>query len=67
MEKPHKNQLKWDMTDVAMQNIGDVSNLGPHMTVALLGFEKNLICAIQTVRKKSFGQKVRFGSLLPAV
>ncbi len=41
-------------TEVALQNIGYVSDLGPHMKVAR--FEKSRICAVQTV--------IRYGSYL---
>ncbi len=40
-------------TEVALQNIGYVSDLGPHMKVAWAWFEKNRICAVQTVIRKS--------------
>ncbi len=46
--------MKCDMavqTELALQNY--VSDLGPHMKVAWASFEKNRICAVQTVIRKS--------------
>ncbi len=40
-------------TEVALKNIGYVSDLGPHMKVVWAWFEKNRICALQTVIRKS--------------
>ncbi len=51
-----KNHMKCDVavqTDVARQNIGYVSDLGPHMKVAWAWFEKIRIHAFQTVIRKS--------------
>ncbi len=42
-------------TEVALQNIRPVSDLGPHMTLAQIGIEKitlHVICAVHTVAKK---------------
>ncbi len=63
--------MKCDMavqTEVALQNIGYVSDLEPHMKVAWAWLEKNRICAVQTViRKLDMGhiwsKKVGFGPL----
>ncbi len=47
--------MKCDMavqTEVALQNIGYVSDLGPHMKVAWALFENNRICAVQTGIRK---------------
>ncbi len=48
--------MKCDMavqTEVALQSIGYVSDLGPHIKVAWAWFEKNRMCAVQTVIRKS--------------
>ncbi len=48
--------MKCDMavqTEVALQNIGYVSDLGPHMKVGWDWLKKNRICAVQTVIRKS--------------
>ncbi len=54
-----KSRMNSDMTvqtEVALQNIRPVSDLGPHMKVAQIGIEKirfHVICAVHTVVKTS--------------
>lgn len=49
----HKGGMKCNMTrqtEVALQNIGYLSNIRPHMKVSWFGFERNRTCAVQTVK-----------------
>ncbi len=47
--------MKCDManqTEVTLQNIGYVSDFGPHMKVSWAWFEQNRIFAVQTIIRK---------------